>query len=180
MKETDIIAIDQHVPRAGTILMWTLSGATDLQDLTAAWLAEGLDRKDLPTPPTPAIALRRALNEQRDSHTLVRPLTKKGPTGKKVNNGFAVVDETARGDDDLVHDIAFRAKLDPIGRLLLTGGSYAQRDAVRDAFDRHGDELATEDMSAWLVGMMPKFDAVSMRGTGGVYFIPFTRLDWPI
>jgi len=163
-----IVAVSERVTTAGAILMWTLRGATDIAALTAAWSREGLDLGALPEAPTPATALRRAVNEQREKHRFVRSMGKGG--------GFAIVKE----DEDLdaldPFTIEMKARLDPVGRLVIEGGSSEVRSDLRVAFDRFTAELSTEDVSAWLVALIPSLDGVPMRGGGGVYFIPRTSL----
>lgn len=163
----NVVAVTSKVAHAGVILMWTLRGATDLAALTTAWSLAGLDERDLPEAPTPATALRRAVNELREAHRFVRSMGKGG--------GFAIVQE----DPDLATDAAFKiemkVRLDTVGRLLITPASDAGED-LRASFEKHATELSTEDVSAWLVGLIPSLDGVPMRGGGGVYFIPFAHL----
>lgn len=160
-----IVAVTSTVERAGAIVMWTLRGATDLAALTTAWLAAGLDAGDLPEAPTPAVALRRAVNEAREKHRFVRSMGKGG--------GFAIVKE----DEDLdAFKIEMKVRLDPVGRLVIDGGSSDLRSEVREAFERGGAELLTEDASAWLARLVPSLDGVPMRDGGGVYFVPFAGL----
>jgi hypothetical protein len=162
-----IVAVTEKVEHAGTILMWTLRGATDLQRLTAAWDREGLRIVDLPEGPSPATALRRALSELREKRRLIRPLGR--------GDGFAVVRELTDGED-LDYRVEMKVKLDKVGRLTIEGGDTALREEVRASFDRHGNELSTEDVSTWLVGLIPSLDGVPMRGGGGVYFVPHHNL----
>lgn len=166
---TNIVAVTSKVEHAGAILMWTLRGATDLAALTRAWDAAGLDITKLPEAPTPATALRRAVNELREKHRFVRSMGKGG--------GFAIVKE----DEDLdaggdPFKIEMKVKLDAVGRLTVEGGGSDQRSELRESFEKHAAELSTEDVSAWLVALIPSLDGVPMRGGGGVYFIPYANL----
>lgn len=176
-----IVAVTEHVPTAGAIVWWRLSGNVDAAHLEEAWQEQGLDTADLPKTPTASTALRRAVNEQRESRRLVRPLGK--------HDGFAIVNERVRGDNlELDYEVQCKARLDPVGRLVieapyesLTNEESEQltrmRREIRGAFERHQDTLSTQDISDWLVRLMPKLDAVGLRDTGGVYFVPHPSVD---
>lgn len=165
-----VIAVTEHVPRAGTILMWTLSGPTDRDALRDAWIAEGLDPDDLPLPPSPATVLRRAVGALRAKRRIVQSIGKNGA-------GYALVDVRASGDDDLDFEVRCKARLDMVGRLQVTGGTPAMQDEIKEAFAQHEAELSTEDVSAWLTKRVWALDGVALRGGGGVYFIPHGRLN---
>lgn len=165
------IAVSEKIEHAGTILMWSLHGPTDLVALRTAWLAQGLNESDLPEAPSPATALRRAVNTLRGPRMLVRPLGR--------DNGYAVVREIVPNFDEheLQYDERLRVRLDKVCRPSFTGGSdSALRALVDQAFVDNENSIPTEDMSAWLVGQIPSLDGVSLRSSGGVYFIPFPQL----
>jgi hypothetical protein len=166
----DLITVSDHVPTAGAIVWWRLSGIVNVDTLRAAWAAQGLDDTLLPSTASAPVALRRAVGEQRSARRLVRPL--------EGTKGYALVDEHATGAD-LDYHISFRVSLDTVGRLVFVPPSApagdprrATAEGIRAAFDRHLVELSTQDISGWLVRMMPKLDAVGLRDTGGVYFVP--------
>ncbi len=166
-----VVAVTEHIERAGTILMWTLSGPTDGEALRDQWVAAGLDPGRLPPPPTPATALRRAVGALREKSRIVHAIGK--------GNGFVVVDVTATASavDDPTFAVQARASLDLVGRLVLKGGTDEVRQQITEAFATHENALSTEDVSAWLTKVVVGLDGVALRGGGGVYFIPQTRLS---
>ncbi len=149
---------------AGNIVWWRLSGNVDLPTLSDAWHFAGLDRALLPSPPSFAVALRRALVEVSDARTLVRP----SPKG-----GWALVWEMPDVTGELRHETAFVVSLDKVGRL-----SFDRREehetavAIREHFVRFQQELTPADISPWLCRFMEKISSVALRDTGGVYFVP--------
>lgn len=175
-----VVAVDQHVPTAGAIVWWRLRGSVDYEALSLAWDSIGETRSLLPAPCTETTSLRRAVGEIRAKRTLVRPLGK--------GNGFAIVREkVTKNEAELEHEVLAKVTLDGIGRLDFTRvcghvpGSSVELDRmesdIRSSFKRHLSALESEDISSWLVWLMPRVDAVSLRQSGGVYFIPAQQTD---
>lgn len=173
----NVVAVDEHVASAGAIVWWRLSGQLDFDTLKTAWVAAGLDPKDLPTPCSNAVALTRAGNELRAKRCLIRPLGR--------DQGFAVVYERVTGDHkELDHRVIAKVTLNAVGRPQVATGPDGTSDEVFDvrqrvhaSFDAALAQLDTSDISAWLVKMMPRLDAVGLRDQGGVYFIPYGAVD---
>lgn len=168
----DIVAVTDTVPTAGAIVWWRLSGDIDHSSLANAWLAAGERDDTLLETPSPASALRRAVNTLRETHVLVRALGQ--------GEGFAVVRETIkdRVTADVDYDVKFRVFVDPVGRLKFGSGvSQLDMDVVRAQYDHFLETLTPQDVSSWLVDIMVSLDAVALRDTGGVYFVPPTSLD---
>jgi hypothetical protein len=169
----DIIAVTENIPQAGAIVWWRLSGGLQGDKLYDAWDEAGFDVQVIPENPAPPTALRRAMNDQKQARRLVRPLE-----GRK---GYAVVNESAKADD-LDYDISVRASVSVIGMLTVESdydGSDTQRliAEVEASYKRHCHELSTQDISSWLSCIViPKVDGVSLRDTGGMYFIPHDKL----
>lgn len=171
-----VVAVDQHVPSAGAIVWWRLSGHVSYEALKTAWDAAGLEEKDLLSPCSNTVALRRAAISIREKRMLVRPLGRR--------EGFAIVREKLVAEaKELDHDVLCKVTLDQVGRpkIETVGDPNDQtrkiEAEVKAAFDRSLNELDCEDFSSWLVRMMPKMDAVSLRDTGGVYFVPPATQD---
>lgn len=169
MKQPKVVAVTEHVPRAGTILMWTLSGATDREAMRDAFAAHGVDEDLLPSPPTPATALRRAAGELRDRNRIVHAIGR--------GAGYALVDVIKQQGTDPSYELRAKATLDQVGRLVVEGGTPDMQKELRTAFNKHEEQLSTEDVSAWLTYVSKKtLDGVAMRGGGGVYFVPHAKL----
>jgi len=168
------------LPTAGAIAWWRLSGATDHDKLTAAWLAAGLNAEDLPLPPTPEQGIRRALKEQEEKRVMARPLAAKGSYAlvveKLVSDG---------GSGELEYQTTFRVKVDLTGLITFdpdghTAGNLpmaAKQEEIRAAYIRHVAALSQGDISSWLVDLAYKVKAVSLRDTGGIYFVPAPQLE---
>lgn len=168
MKE--VIAVTDNIATAGAIVWWRLCGDTDVDRLSEAWDAAGLDMNLIPDTPAPPTALRRAISELKKSRRLIRPL--------EGHKGHALVAETAIGDD-LDHDVLVTAKVDAVGRVSIEGDDAEKfREVIETGYWRHLTTLTTNDVSYWLAKkLMGLVDGVSLRDTGGMYFIPRTGLD---
>lgn len=162
LTEERIVALPEGAKAAGAIVFWNMSGTTDASLLAQAWRDFGLPEDWLLELPTPEVALRRAVREQGEKHRLVRSLK---------NGGWAIVREK-QSDDDLDYGTEMKVSLSATGQLKFVGGGEGTQDEVRAAFRTHLDNLSREDIGGWLADLVPKLDAVSMRGSGGVYFIP--------
>lgn len=169
---SNVVAVDQHVPTAGAIVWWRLSGEVDVDTLAAAWAAAGGEESALPHSPSPVVALRRAVDTLRARRQLVRPLGR--------GAGFAIVKEREVEDArELDYTVLITIKLNEIGRVIVEGMPNASPEfvvrakrEVEQAFEHHLATLDTTDFSSWLVRLMPKVDAVSLRAQGGIYFVP--------
>ncbi len=171
-----LVAVDgddvDHV--AGGIVWWKLRGDLDEPLFARTWEAEGLDPKFLPTPPSPATALRRSMNEFRRQRTLIRPLGK----GK----GLALVKERttdearqqATGEGELDYHLQWKASVDAVGRLTVKGldGHEPPTEELNGLFQKHLATLSDADISHWLIREAKRLDAVPLRDGGGIYFVP--------
>jgi hypothetical protein len=146
---------------AGVIVWWRLSGDASLEELTAEWEAAGLPAEELPSATGPAAALTRALGEHRGKRSLVRPLD--------ADDGKALVEERANGED-LTYDVALRAKVDGLGRLVIDPPDHAYAKRLRAAYELHLARVA--DVGGWLVRRVRALDGVALRDTGGIYYLP--------
>ncbi len=169
----NLIVTPESVISAGTISYWRLSGQLNLYRLIGYWPQMGLDPKALPKPPGPAVALGRAVRMEAGPRMLVRPL--------KDGAIWAIVEETVTSPTSLGHRtlciVGFRDE--PVFvREHATPTEYEAMVArIRANFDRQKGELAPEDISAWMVRLAKKLNAVPLRDTGGIYFIPRKEAD---
>lgn len=174
-----VVAVtDADKATAGCIVWWRLSGTIDAEVLRTEWLAKGLDHNELPDNPGPVTALRRACRTQCKDRVLVRPLGR--------GEGFAIVNEAVKREDKdtpLDHEIIALVTVNDVGRIDVRSPRKAPTEAeakaidrirteIRHSYDHHLETLSSKDISVWLVNLMPRLDAVSLRDKGGVYFIP--------
>ncbi len=170
MKDHRIIAVDSHVPSAGLITWWRLSGDVDYAELTDAWGRAhiGFETR-LPNLPSPSVALARTVGTLKGRHRLVRP----------YKRGFALVKEDEveeGGEPTLDYDVLALIDVDQVGRLRVSGCAKEAADLLlsqlQATFDAAQNTLTSADISSWLTTMVVAFDAVGLRDRGGIYFIP--------
>ncbi len=177
--KTPIIAVDTSTIPAdvcGAVTFWRLQGACDFEKLKAALDGSGITPPSLPSATE---ALKRACTEQAEKHLLVRPLPNRG--------GFALVRETPNPEtgthsytDELV--VKLKVEKNPDGTTLTSlsrpgGEKDSERAAllaskVRASYDAALMRLDSADVGSWLVTLAKKLQAVSLRESGGVYFVP--------
>ncbi len=167
----DVVAVTGGIApeAAGGLVWWRLSGAMRVEAVRTAWEDAGLDPDEAPKPPSPQVALARALRAQAGPRRLVRPLE---------GGDQLVVDEAPLGGGLTWQPIA-QLRLGEQGPTAITLRGQAGLevyDAVQDAFDKALHEVATEDLSPYLARKVMAFDAVALRDTGGFYFIPRARM----
>ncbi len=171
-KTPDLIVTEESEKTAGLISYWLLSGAVTLAKLKDALVANGIDTKHLPKPPGDEVALGRAVREQAGKRRLVRPLARHG--------AWAIVDEVVNeipgGAASLQYSTRMRVAYDDGMLTAREDSTQAQYDAMHEiittAYARHQGELAPEDISAWLIKLANANAAVTLRDTGGIYFVP--------
>jgi hypothetical protein len=149
---------------AGAVVYWTLQGAIDHAKLVAAWKDAGLDPDDLVAPPSAVMALQRAVRQFASKRVLARSITQ---------GHWALVDEQVVGDK-LVYTDLLNAKLDTAAETLTLTPDHG---GVRAAYDVHRTVVETRDVSNWLAGICEDLGGVTLRNTGGIYFLPPAALE---
>lgn len=166
-----IIALAGPAETTGAVTYWSLSGDLDLAKMQDAWLALGLQRDSLPVPSSPAHAFHRACKALQTRDRLVR----KHPLG-----GWQFVFEVTTSDG-LKYEHGPRLFLsensDEIHAAIEEdGGAHPLTDTllaeVRADWRVRLTTVSREEVSWWLTWFARKMSAVSLRATGGVYFIP--------
>lgn len=173
---SQIFVAPEAAETAGAISYWRLSGNVALAALTTAWRAQGLDESILPSEPGDEVALGRAVRELQGKRRLVRPLAKRG--------AWVVKDEevTPAGDDVRHVRVAVvkfengSAAIEPGEAPFETYDSVAAQ--IRDGFRKARIELAPEDISGWLIKLAKDRSSVSLRDSGGIYFVPRTAVEF--
>lgn len=166
MPKNDIVIVDDPEV-AGALVYWRLSGETHHKTLQDGLTADVPTMKVKPPRPTPEKALRRALAKLGARRRLVRPL--------EGGHGWALVEETAT-EDEVQHATACTAKVEA-DQLQISPANYSHAAEIRAGFDTYCENLTHDDVSTWLVQVVRSLDAVSLRDTGGIYFMPRTSLD---
>lgn len=160
------IVTDAIPGSTGSVIYWRLSGEVEIAELTRKWAELGLDADLLPGRPSPAVALRRAMGAQKEKHLLVRG----------VKGAHFLVRERV-GADDPEYAPELRVTLNAGGLPAFDKPEHTACPVIRAAFAAHLDQLDDTDVSGWLVKMARHLDAVPLRDSGGVYFVPAHRVD---
>jgi hypothetical protein len=174
-----VVAVTDQMEAAGAIVYIRTSGGIPLEALSQEWHSRGLTPELLPSGRTEDSALRRALADvKRGGRELIRPLA--------GHAGLALVDEEAK-EDDLDYAIILRARVaytpqvndtDPSAHVVVDPADHDRADDLRDSFNEHLTKLSNAKISQWIWGTLgASVQTVSLRETGGVYFVPRTHLD---
>lgn len=182
MTTTHVTAADNYVitpelEQAGLISYWRVAdGGIPLTRLTDVWTAQRLDPKLLPSPPDDLTALGRAVGDLAEKRTLVRPLARRG--------AWMVVEETVLEDQSLNYRQLVKVTMGEAGPVVLAeeatiGECTILSERVARKFATHQGLLSSNDVTSWLVGLVrQQAKAVSLRDTGGVYFIPRNQTNF--
>lgn len=175
-----LVALSVEGKTTGAVMYWHLSGACDLGKLATAWKAQGLDEKILPGTPSETVALSRAAKSQANKHTLVR----QHPEG-----GWVIVHES-KTETSLDYTLGLRVRIEkdengkpkllatkPQGACDMEEIGRVLRE-IRAEYDRALTELSSQDVSVWIVRLASwHLQAVALRETGGLYFVPSTHIE---
>lgn len=166
-------APQEVLARAGAFVLWRLSGNVDVIAMNKAWLDSELDPHHCPGAPSEEVAHHRAVKE----HARAGVLCSKIRDGGWALVGKQDVKDEAGADlkfstnlrvwraESFVHGLKFEPADDP------------RRGVIEAAYTLHQRTLSTIDISVWLVRQAERLDAVPLRDTGGVYFIPHKGLE---
>ncbi len=182
---SDLIAVpDMGAAPCGSVTWWRLSGTISYLELCQHWAEADLNVEDLPAPPSEHVALRRALDEYAGPHTSIVTL----PQG----SGFAIVDETfapPTEDEEKptpVYTTRCKVWVGDKGLIVGKGDAFsshdsAQRETMRKellaAIRVTQFELNNGDVGSWLVSRVADLNAIRLRDTGGIYFVPQNHRD---
>lgn len=170
-----IIVTDANTP-AGAVVYWERSGVVNYVKLCRAWSAADLPPEWLPRLPSPNTAIRRALKEYGKGSRSVHRL--KGGT-----KGWALVDNSIEGEAQPGTPwgtVELRAELDSDSdepQVKLTPEDHPLHAGLNAAFTKYLANLGKDDVSGWLADLMGHLRAVSLRSSGGFYFVPKHRVD---
>lgn len=165
----EIVAVPDMTGTAGAIVWWRLRGGLDLEHMSSAWVAAGLDERLLPEYPTRQTALLRAVCSLADKRLLARPM--------EGTKGWALVREVAEGEG-LDYEVLVRARVVKEELKAEVSPQTPQlAEKLRSAYDRFRHELTLNDVSGWMSKLIRTTQAVALRDTGGVYFVPRTHVE---
>jgi len=174
-KDSLVAVTDSNKAEAGAIVYWRLSGVVQCHELRAAWTAAGLPAELLPADPTPRAALKRACDAVAETGLLVRPLKAQDA------RGFVLVRETFGTDGRPVYANTAEVTLvgDEVKALHITGTDEALKTRVFQAYLAAQASQPPSEVGAWLVSLAKRCSAVSLRDSGGIYFVPrHTLATW--
>jgi len=161
-----LIVVDSQIGGAGMVVLWRTSGDLSLDKLSAAWAVEGLDPALIVESETPAAALKQAVrsNVSRGMRNLLRPLAD--------HKGWAYVKERAT-TDSVSHDApSLIAKVNVAGQPVITSDDAHLVDAITASYFSNMDTVSSTKAGGWLSWLMKRCDAVSLKDTGGTYYVP--------
>ena len=180
--QDDLLAVEGGNQVTGAVVYWALSGDLDLAKLATEWAAADLPMSWLPSAPSAKMALGLAAKALQSRSLLVRQDPKGGWT---FVTEAGTLDE--QGKAQLSYDVGPRMFLggDDGVTLVLemvdgtnpTEMAVALHHKVLLSYDQNRSTVANRDISAWLVALASKLNAVSLRDHGGVYFVPRTTID---
>jgi len=168
--------VDQSV---GAITYCKLTADISIEELREQWIARGFDVSLLPSLPTAENVLRRALESVRTGlRVLLRPLAGK--------HGFALVAEHVN-EDKLDYDThaMLRARIEhdsnnpETGYLVVTPSNHPHADLIRQRYNELQKTISPGAFgSSWLWRILaPRCYAVTLRESGGMYFIPRANIE---
>lgn len=154
---------------AGGLTYWSLSGDVSPQALAAVWGTHNLPEEKLPEPPSATVAFSRAVKEQQGKRRLVR----------RTSRGYAIVNERLVDKDEdqpLEYQVELEVWLNAAGQV---EADYHCEVAtqIRTAYEHHLENCSAEDIGSWLCRLVRGADGVSLRDSGGFYFVPPDRLE---
>ena len=158
---------DASDEQVGLQIVWDLTGSVSWSSLAGYWSETDLPMEWLPEPMGERAALTWAVRQCHSARGSKRKLARPLASG-----GRALVDEDAH-DEDLEHKVSLRAHLDEEGNPVIEPSDHPDAQRILDKFDEAVSMLTVPKFRSWITHtLLPKFGAVSMRRSGGVYFIP--------
>jgi hypothetical protein len=154
----------------GVVVYWSLATFFSRERLLSGWSPLGLGT-DVPEQRAKVSCLKDALHDVfGSSRVLIRP-----HAGK---NGFSVVKER-RGEEDNTYATVLTAKVYENSSAPVFAGDVSKADEVNAAYHQHFGRIPSQQMGAALVRVLQRMGATRLRPTGGIYWLPGSRLsEW--
>lgn len=163
-----IIAIDGgNTELAGALVYWRLSGEANGDDFNNGLKSAGLSDHTIKLT-SPKAALRRTLQESASGATFLR-------AGRSGDPALYLVRQST-DDGEPTFDVDCKATLG-VGSVPKFETDQHTSAELTKRFWHHVFHLSTNDISSWLIGQAWECDALSLRDSGGVYFIPRHAID---
>lgn len=147
---------------AGAVTYWSLAEFSNLTRIEQGLAGLGYDAF-APGPPSPAVALRRALGHVfHGGDRLIRQITA---------SRFAVVNET-RQADDLVYDTGLKAEVGSGEVVVISPDSHPAALSILDQYAVERQRIPGMTVGQSLAAIAAVLGGVRLRDTGGVFWIP--------
>lgn len=151
----------------GSVVFWTLSSDSIRQQIVDGWTAiDPAWGKLAPRERTPESCLRDALSFLFPK-AILRPLEKR--------DGFAVLQEQ-RFKDDVQTICTHAVAIEDSGIVMRRGYGYDLSQAIEHRYNNERQLLRPAQVATALVACMANLNAVMLRPTGGLYWLPDTSL----
>lgn len=171
-------AVQKGGEHLGDVVWWMLSGADVPRSvLESNWLAHGLDKEFLPEEQTPEKALRLAVKEA--GNGLDRTLIRKTLDGASALI-YAVVSEKtdAKGNAEYTQDALIMLDKKSTPPVLSTDTPSNDVAAkVMKEYARYVNTHTSRDVMTMITKALKAWSSVTLRETGGIYFVPRTQSD---
>lgn len=174
----DVIAVNEDSKACGLIAMWTLSGVVNIDQLASLCTSIGIKNDLLPTAPSELVALKRALKDLYPKDEIV-PLPK--TRGYVVGETrFRTVEDSEKPDAYIFNRLkvwldsgdVLKVTVAEDGSNMTAADQSAIKRAIWAEYQRKQMEVDASDLSTWLVKVVDDLDAVRLRDSGGIYFVP--------
>lgn len=174
-----LVAVAEAGESTGAVVYWTLSGDLKLDNARVFWAEQGLPEDWLVGAPSHQVAFTRAVKAYQTRYRMAR---------RHPDGGYQFTFEVAgKKDEPLRYETGPRLILKqtkgPLGQVSAEvvihdseGKDHAQAadllSGVAAAYEENLRTVDADDAGAWLVWLCRRLGAVSLRQTGGIYFVP--------
>lgn len=169
-----LIATNEEATSSGAIIYWRLGGNVQATRLRNAWIAAGLDEDLLPPKPDALAALKRVLKSIETDEIRVDSVERDTTHGKR---GLAVLKKNKMSTGHAMWVTQWQALLDTDDQLAFVTVDGEEFDAdiaelISAQYAQERGILPHTAMSVWMVSLIEKCNAVALRDSGGIYFVP--------
>ena len=167
--------IQSQVSAAGAVVYWS-AGPTQRELIAERMRQLGLEGF-IPPQRTSSAALKDALKAYAASRSEKRKGRDKLVQAHKQQSkhGFELVD-VERNEDRNYYTHDFSVRVDEFGSVNVLNG-YADRSELQKLFDEHQSILTGSSVGQALVRLMAHLNGVSLRQSGGIYWLPEDSVD---